>query len=106
MANLKGCFFAPKVVEGAFCDGLFIAPDSEKTDRPFSLEKLFVWAKVELPKTDEGGGPAGVNDSAVLSRFGGGPAGVVEGCSSLLSRLESGVDGGSEEGKANMTERW
>lgn len=73
-------------------------------DRPFPLEKLFVWAKLELPKTEEGGSPAGVNDMAVLSRLGGGPAGVVEGCSSLLSRLESGVDGGSEEGYANMTE--
>jgi hypothetical protein len=36
----------------------------------------FAVPKIELPKTDDGGGPAGVND---LDEEGGGPAGVVEG---------------------------
>lgn len=55
----------------------------------------------ELPKTDEGGGPAGVNEPA---DDGGGPAGVVEGldapkgnCVTLSLELLLGVDGGLED---------
>jgi hypothetical protein len=58
----------------------------------------FVSPNMELPKTDEGGGPAGVYEPA---EDGGGPAGVVEGlvapkANALLDFL-SGVDGGLEE---------
>jgi len=53
---------------------------------------------MELPKTDDGGGPAGVKEPA---EEGGGPAGVVEGFvapekNGLLDFL-SGVVGGLEE---------
>ena len=54
----------------------------------------------ELPNTDDGGGPAGVNDAEVCA-VGGGPAGVVEGCA-VLARREFGVLGGVESGTANM----
>ena len=57
----------------------------------------------ELPKTDEGGGPAGVKDLAE----GGGPAGVVEGFVPKVEKLSSrlpvrfwrlpGVEGGLDE---------
>ena len=40
------------------------------------LKRLFPDPNCELPKTDDGGGPEGVNDAA---EEGGGPAGVVEG---------------------------
>lgn len=58
----------------------------------------FVPPSVELPKMDEGGGPAGVYEPA---EDGGGPAGVVEGFvapneKGLLDFL-SGVAGGLEE---------
>lgn len=56
---------------------------------------------MELPKYEEGGGPAGVNDPF---DEGGGPAGVVEGFDAPngklllpLFDLLSGVDGGLEE---------
>lgn len=55
-----------------------------------------------LPKTDEGGGPAGVVEAAV-KEVGGGPDGVVEMCEAankfedcFLERV-SGVEGGLEE---------
>jgi len=53
----------------------------------------------ELPKTDEGGGPAGVNDPA---DEGGGPAGVVDRFEAPKENFfeasrRSGVDGGLEE---------
>jgi hypothetical protein len=48
----------------------------------------------ELPKTEDGGGPTGVNDK--WCDDGGGPAGVVEGLDEKLRRL-SGVAGGLEE---------
>ena len=47
----------------------------------------------ELPKTDEGGGPKGVNEGA--DDGGGGPAGVVEGLEAKL-REWPGVEGGLE----------
>jgi hypothetical protein len=54
---------------------------------------------LELPRKDEGGGPAGVNDPA--EDGGGGPAGVVEGFESpkenCLPSFRSGVDGGLDE---------
>lgn len=52
----------------------------------------------ELPKTDRGGGPAGVVD--LLLRYeGGGPAGVVEGLEkSGFLPLRLGVDGELENG--------
>lgn len=54
---------------------------------------------IELPKTDEGGGPAGVNEPV---DDGGGPAGVVEGFvapkEKLWPDLLSGVDGGDGGG--------
>ena len=55
---------------------------------------------VELPRKEEGGGPAGVKEPA--DDGGGGPAGVVEPCESPKRFLESccdrfGVDGGLEE---------
>lgn len=60
-----------------------------------------VLPSIELPKKDDGGGPAGVNDA---DEEGGGPAGVVEGfvVPNLngpfpLLALFSGVDGGLEE---------
>ena len=61
----------------------------------------FVAFNTELPRYDDGGGPAGVKDA---DEEGGGPAGVVEGfeaanvkiLSPLPDRL-SGVDGGLEE---------
>ena len=40
------------------------------------LKSVFLEASGELPKTEEGGGSAGVNDP---TEDGGGPAGVVEG---------------------------
>src|ERR1700694_1295814 len=55
----------------------------------------------ELPKTDEGGGPAGVKEPA---DDGGGPAGVVEGldapkeyCLAPAVELLPGVEGGLED---------
>ena len=58
----------------------------------------------ELPNTEGGGGPAGVND---LAEEGGGPAGVVEGWAakppfkfpwlSLICLRLPGVEGGLEE---------
>ena len=55
----------------------------------------------ELPNTDGGGGPAGVNEPA---DDGGGPAGVVEGldapkenCLAPSLKVLSGVDGGLED---------
>jgi hypothetical protein len=62
---------------------------------------LYCESSLELSKTDEGGGPAGVNEPA---DDGGGPAGVVEGFevpkeNSLEPSLDllSGVDGGLED---------
>jgi hypothetical protein len=62
----------------------------------------FVLPSIELPKKDEGGGPAGVKDPD--DEGGGGPAGVVEGFEApkengLLPFFEffSGVAGGLEE---------
>lgn len=60
-----------------------------------------VASSIELPKKDDGGGPAGVKEPA---DEGGGPAGVVDGFEAakekpllpLLDRL-SGVDGGLDE---------
>ncbi len=62
------------------------------------------WEGCELPNSDEGGGPAGVNEGA---DEGGGPAGVVEGLDMKLFDFEarpldirsreSGVDGGLDE---------
>jgi hypothetical protein len=53
---------------------------------------------IELPKIDDGGGPAGVYDPA---EDGGGPAGVVEGFvapnENGLPEFLSGVDGGLDE---------
>jgi hypothetical protein len=56
---------------------------------------------IELPRKDDGGGPAGVNEPV---DEGGGPAGVVDGFEApngklllLLLDLLSGVDGGLEE---------
>lgn len=58
----------------------------------------FVPPSMELPKTDEGGGPAGVYEPA---EDGGGPAGVVEGFvvpkENALTGFLSGVDGRLEE---------
>lgn len=54
----------------------------------------------ELPKIEEGGGPAGVKDLCV-NCDGGGPAGVVDGWFSL-GRCEPGVDGGEESGTLNI----
>lgn len=42
---------------------------------------LYAPSNLELPKTDDGGGPAGVKDPA--DEGGGGPAGVVEGSKAL-----------------------
>jgi hypothetical protein len=63
----------------------------------------FEFPKIELPRTDEGGGPAGVNDP---EDEGGGPAGVVDGFEAakenkLLSLFDllSGVDGSGLEEK-------
>ncbi len=52
---------------------------------------------IELPKTEDGGGPAGVKEPV---EEGGGPAGVVEGFAPKekpLLDLLSGVEGGLEE---------
>ena len=56
---------------------------------------------IELPRNDDGGGPAGVNDP---DEEGGGPAGVVEGFEAPnekrffpLLDLWAGVEGGLEE---------
>jgi hypothetical protein len=61
----------------------------------------FALLKVELPRKDEGGGPAGVNDFA---EDGGGPAGVVEGFEAAKEKMLlpwpdrlSGVDGAGLE---------
>ena len=60
----------------------------------------FVPPSMELPKTDEGGGPAGVYEPA---EDGGGPAGVVEGFvapkEKALLDFFSGVEGGGLEEK-------
>ncbi len=60
----------------------------------------FVAPIIELPRNDEGGGPAGVKEPA---EDGGGPAGVVEGFEAPKAKtllplfdLRSGVDGGLE----------
>ena len=66
-----------------------------ENDRGFMA---FVPPSMELPKTEEGGGPAGVYEPA---EDGGGPAGVVEGFvapkEKALVDFLSGVDGGLEE---------
>lgn len=75
---------------------------------PLRLEKRGLGPPVsnwELPKADEGGGaPFGVKDGNARVEEGGGPAGVVEGM--LRSERRSGVEGGSEEGTANIVMRW
>ena len=51
----------------------------------------------ELPKTDRGGGPAGVVDGCVRCE-GGGPAGVVDGCVKMERFFcDAGVEGMSED---------
>ena len=61
----------------------------------------------ELPNAEDGGGmPFGVNEGRGLrprAEEGGGPAGVVEGM--LRRERRSGVEGGSEDGTANMVVR-
>jgi hypothetical protein len=60
----------------------------------------FVPPSMELPKTEDGGGPAGVYEPA---EDGGGPAGVVEGFAApkrnALPEFFSGVDGGGLDEK-------
>lgn len=75
---------------GAFSEGLLRWPEGPNAG--LELGKLVDPPGNELPKTDEGGAPAGVNDCAVKF-VGGGPAGVVDGMSFLLPRWPSGVDG-------------
>lgn len=71
-------------------DGLLSCPEGPKAG--FAFDKPGASLAKELPKTEVGGGPAGVKDCAVKP-VGGGPAGVVDGPSILLARRESGVDG-------------
>ena len=79
----------------------------EENKSLFDVNSKLFWARwegCELLKSDDGGGPAGVNEGA---EEGGGPAGVVEGLEiknldfegwplAILDR-ESGVDGGEDE---------
>jgi len=58
--------------------------------------------KTELPKIEDGGGPAGVKDAV---EEGGGPAGVVDGLEAPKANpllpfcgVRSGVEGGLDEG--------
>lgn len=67
-------------------------PDCCENDRGFKGESI-----IELPKADDGGGPAGVNDPV---DDGGGPAGVVEGFApneKALVDFLSGVEGAGLE---------
>ena len=97
-ANLLGV--CPSVAElTGFLDELRPGP---KLD--FELNRLLPEPSWELPKTLDGGGPAGVKERA---EEGGGPAGVVEGwatkpangfpCLLDVRERESGVDGGLED---------
>jgi hypothetical protein len=81
-------------VSNLLCDGLNVL--CWENERGFRGPLI---PSIELPRTDDGGGPAGVNDPA---EEGGGPAGVVEGFERLniflpLLDFLSGVDGGLEE---------
>ena len=76
------------------CDGLNVL--CCENERGF---KGLLAPSIELPRIEDGGGPAGVKDPA---EEGGGPAGVVEGFDKPniflpLLDLLSGVDGGLEE---------
>ena len=81
-------------VSNLLCDGLNVL--CCENERGF---KGLLVPSIELPRIEDGGGPAGVKDPA---EEGGGPAGVVEGFETpniflpLLDFL-SGVDGGLEE---------
>jgi len=61
--------------------------------------------RLELPKTEDGGGPAGVKELEV-NEVGGGPAGVVDGLFAPCL-CEPGVEGGVEEsGTWNIVDVW